>query len=757
MSCHGPASAPVEGRSGTATVAPIPATVRVLLVGGPNVGKSTLFNALTGARQHTTNAPGTTVELATGTWRTAGHSRAGHNRAGHNRAGHSKAGYSGAGQGTAARGAAGDTTVVSATERAIVDLPGTYSLLARSADEEVTAGAVQELARSCAEGGGQPGVVVVVLDATALGRSLYLLAQVAETGVPLVVALTMLDLAPRAKDSPTAAMDPDTLAVALAASLGVPVVPMDARNRTAGGVSELGLAVDAVAANPTRVIGIAPPGSSFRSGTGTAAFPSGTRMAAWQQQDASLPDLTQELAHAETLFAWVEAVTEQVTTCLARPLSPGAPGKAAATSGHRSSGPLRRTFSDRVDTILLNPWAGIPVFLAVVWLLFELTTRFAAPIQGAIGQLVNGPLASGVTWLLGLFGLADSWVQGLLVDGVLVGVGTVLTFLPVMTVMFAALGVLEDSGYLARAAFVADRAMRSLGLDGRALLPLIVGFGCNLPALAATRTLPHARQRLLTGLLIPLTSCSARLTVYVLLAGAFFPDHAGTVIFAMYLTSVLLVLGGGLLLRRTAFRDVRAGPLMLVLPPYQRPHLRTLSMSVRMRVGAFVVRAGKIIVITMVFVWALMAVPVTGQHPIGHVPVADSLYYNVASGIAPVFTPAGFGNDHAAAALMTGFVAKEVVVGSFAQSYAVAEPGNSSGAQSLGERLRSSFTESSGGHGGAAALAFMVFLLAYTPCVAALAEQRRLFGWRPAASALTAQLAGAWVLAVLVFQVGSLL
>ena len=742
MSCHGPASAPVEGRSGAATVAPIPATVRVLLVGGPNVGKSTLFNALTGARQHTTNAPGTTVELATGTWRTAGHSRAGHSRAG----------YSGAGQGTAARGAAGDTTVVSATERAIVDLPGTYSLLARSADEEVTAVAVQELARSFAEGSGQPGVIVVVLDATALSRSLYLLAQVAETGVPLVVALTMLDLAPTATGSPTAAMDPDILAAALATSLGVPVVPVDARNRTAGGVSELAHAVDAVAQNPMRVTGIGPPASSFRRGT---------RSATSQQRDASVPDMAQELAHAETLFAWVEEVTEQVTgqatTRLAKPLPLAADGKAAAASGRRSPGPLRRTFSDRVDSVLLNPWAGIPVFLAVVWLLFELTTRFAAPLQGAIGQLVNGPLAAAVTWLLGLFGLADSWLQGLLVDGVLVGVGTVLTFLPVMAVMFAALGVLEDSGYLARAAFVADRAMRSLGLDGRALLPLIVGFGCNLPALAATRTLPQARQRLLTGLLVPLTSCSARLTVYVLLAGAFFPDHAGTVIFAMYLTSVLLVLGGGLLLRRTAFRDVRAGPLMLVLPPYQRPHLRTLSMSVRMRVGAFVVRAGKIIVITMVFVWALMAVPVTGQHPMGHVPVADSLYYNVASGIAPVFTPAGFGNDHAAAALMTGFVAKEVVVGSFAQSYAVAEPGNSSGAQSLGERLRSSFAESSGGHGGAAALAFMVFLLAYTPCVAALAEQRRLFGWRPAASALTAQLAGAWVLAVLVFQVGSLL
>src|SRR4029078_10595000 len=182
-------------------------------------------------------------------------------------------------------------------------------------------------------------------------------------------------------------------------------------------------------------------------------------------------------------------------------------------------------------------------------------------------RLVNGPLASGLTALLGLLGLEHSWVEGVLGNGLLGGVGTVMTFVPVMAVMFAALGVLEDSGYLARAAFVADRAMRSLGLDGRALLPLIVGFGCNLPALAATRTLPNARQRLLTGLLIPLTSCSARLTVYVLLAEAFFPGHAGTVIFAMYLTSVLLVLGGGLVLRRTLFRDVQAGPLILILPP----------------------------------------------------------------------------------------------------------------------------------------------------------------------------------------------
>jgi len=696
--------------------------LRVLLVGGPNVGKSTLFNALTGARQHTTNAPGTTVELATGTWRT---------------------GPSGSMDSASTSAFEPESELV--PERMIVDLPGSYSLLARSSDEQVTADAVLELARTLGEVDGQPGVVVVVLDATTLARSLYLLAQVAETGVPLVVALTMLDLAASATDSPTAMMQPQTLAAALGASLGVPVVPVDARNRAAGGMRGLARAVDEIAARPRTVTGIALPSSSCRCGVVDLSEGSvADRPVAGSVAD----DLAQDLAHAETLFRWVEQIVEQVNTGREPESVDGGPA-GAGKPGHR------RTFSDRVDTVLLNPWAGTPVFLAVVWLLFELTTKFAAPLQGLIGELVDGPLASGVTWVLSLVGLGDSWLQGLLVDGLLVGVGTVLTFLPVMAIMFTALGVLEDSGYLARAAFVADRAMRSLGLDGRALLPLIVGFGCNLPALAATRILPQARQRLLTGLLIPLTSCSARLTVYVLLASAFFPEHAGTVIFAMYLASLLLVLGGGLLLRRTAFRDVHAEPLILVLPPYQRPHLRTLGMSVRLRVGSFVMRAGKIIVVTMCVVWALMAVPASGEHAVGHVPVADSVYTAVASGIAPMLAPAGFGNDHAAAALMTGFVAKEVVVGSFAQSYAVAEPGDTAGAGSLGEHLRTSFGASSGGHGGAAALAFMVFVLAYTPCVAALAEQRRLFGWRPTVSALVVQLIGAWVLAVLVFQVGS--
>ncbi|QTE27890.1 ferrous iron transporter B [Pengzhenrongella sicca] len=690
MSCHGTPATP-DARGAISTL-PGAAPLRVLLVGAPNVGKSTLFNALTGARQRTMNAPGTTVELFAGTWRTTDPKHP-----------------------------------TPAVERAIVDLPGTYSLVARSVDEQVTADAVRELgdaAAGAAATAGSPdrrGVAVVVLDATALTRSLYLLAQVAETGAPVVVALTMLDLAAAAADSPTSAVPPAVLAAALTATLGVPVVPVDARSRTHEGLTALARAVDDVASRAPAVAGL-------------ALAP---------RADAGL-DLAQELAHAEALFSWVEAVLGD----LAALLGP-APGDAAVGSSPR------RTFSDRVDAVLLNPWAGIPVFLAVVWLIFELTTKAAAPLQGAIDAVVSGPVAAGLTAVLSVAGLDDTWVRGLVVDGLLAGVGTVATFVPVMAVMFAALGVLEDSGYLARAAFVADRVMRSLGLDGRALLPLIIGFGCNLPALAATRTLPSSRQRLLTGLLIPLTSCAARLTVYILLAGAFFPTHAGTVIFAMYLVSVALVLGGGLLLRRTAFRDVRTEPLILVLPPYQRPGLRTLAASVVLRVGAFVGRAGKIIVATLLVVWVLMAVPATGGYSPGDVPVGESLYGRTAAGLAPVLAPAGFGNDHAAAALITGFVAKEVVVGSFAQSYAVPEPGDPAQAGDLGDRLRASFDESSGGHGGAAALAFMTFVLAYTPCVAALAEQKRLFGWRPTLWALSVQLVTAWLLAVAVFQVGS--
>ncbi|BDO43519.1 ferrous iron transport protein B [Cellulomonas sp. NTE-D12] len=712
MSCHEPSDvATLAARRGGDT-GPGTRQAAVALVGSPNVGKSTLFNAVTGSRQQVVNAPGTTVELATGPWRAAG--------------------------------------------ALLVDLPGAYSLLARTPDEQVTADAVA--------GSGPLGtldLVVVLADASALARSLYLVGQVARAGMPVLVGLTMRDVA--------AARGVDVDPEALATALGVPVVGLDPR--TGAGVDALvGAVRSALDGPPVRLV--VRPGASRAAGPDDLA-PDDLVLDEDLANDLDPDDLDPRLAEAAELFEWVEQV-------LAR-LAPS-DGSAAAADGARSGAAAGavRTWSDRVDAWLLRPWVGVPVLLAVMWGLFQLATTAAAPLMDGVNTLVVGWFGG---LLHGWLGGAPPWVGGFVVDGLLAGVATVLSFAPLMALMFVAVALLEDSGYLARAAFVADRAMRALGLDGRAVLPLVVGFGCNVAALSATRTLPHARQRLLSGLLIPFTSCTARLTVYLMLAGAFFPGHAGLAVLAMYLLSALLVIGIGLLLRRTAFRDLRREPFVLALPAYQRPRLRAIGTSAWVRVRAFVTKAGTIIVITLSAVWVLMAIPATSGYSVAQVPVADSVYGRVAAGIAPVFAPAGFDDWHASSALMTGFVAKEVVVGSMAQTYAVQDPTgggasttassgisssgtSSSGASSsggnsatsggdLGAQLRATFDRTSGGAPQSAAFAFMVFVLAYTPCLATVAEQRRLFGARWTAVSVGSSLVIAWLLAVAAFQLGS--
>ncbi len=663
MSCHEAPAAISPGPVGTAVLD----EPRIVLVGNPNVGKSTLFNALTGARQRVVNAPGTTVELQEGRWRVGG------------------------------------------APCRLVDLPGTYSLDARSPDEQVAAHAVHD---------DSTDLVVLLVDAAGLARSLVLAGQVASAARPVVVALTMTDVArTRGLTVP---------ADALADQLGVPVVVVDPR--TGAGLDRLASAVALALTHPRRLT-TAPSRRVTTPGTAPDTVLEGEAAAAGT---AASDD------EAERVFAWVADVLAAVQL-----------------GGDAPRAPVR-TWSDRVDRVLLDPRAGIPVLLVVMWALFQLATTVAAPLIAAVDTLVNGWLADAVRAALPSSG-PWHWLEGLLVDGALAGVGTVLSFVPLLALVFVAVALLEDCGYLARAAFVADRAMRAIGLDGRAVLPLVVGFGCNLPALAATRTLPHARQRLLTGLLIPFTSCTARLTVYVLLASVFFPQHAGTVIFVMYLASAALVVLGGLALRRTLFRDVRREPLVLALPAYQRPAPRPIALSVWVRVLAFARKAGVIIVGTLTAVWLLMAIPVTGHHAIADVPVQDSLYGRAASTFAPVLAPAGFGTWEAAAALATGFVAKEVVVGSLAQTAAVAEPDDPAHPGGLGDRLRATFERSSGGHPGAAAAGFLWFVLAYSPCLATLAEQRRMFGLRWTALGVGVGFTVAWVGAVVVFQVGRLL
>lgn len=646
---------------------------RVVFVGNPNVGKSSMFNALLGARTRTMNAPGTTVSITCGQYRYKS-----------------------------------SKTTKNPQNWQFVDTPGTYSLSPMSPDEQVAVDAL-----TGASGMPVPDLAVVVLDATALSRSLYLLSMVVELGLPTVVALTMNDLAVRNG----CGVDAERLSHLLD---GMPVVAID--GRTGNGGKAL---ADAIAA-------------SFE-GTpvphGLTALPTATADA--------------DMKTADGLSVWAESRADARLDWTA--------GILRGLDMHAVD---HVTLSDRIDRVLLHPVIGILVFLAVLFVVFQATTTLASPMQDWIDVTFRGWCADGLDLLLGLFGpsVSGGWLRSLLVDGLLDGVVTVLTFIPVMGIMFLLLSILEDSGYMARAAFVMDRAMRALGLDGRAFLPIIVGFGCNLPALAATRTLSDSRQRVLTGMLVPFAACSARLSVFLVLAHAFFPKYAGLVVFLMYVASVMVILLVGVLLRHTMFRGLEPEPLMLALPAYQCPRALQLARSVLLRLWGFIRGASVIIISMITALWLLQGIPVTANAGgFAHVDdVHDSAYGVLADAVAPVFAPAGFDDWHASAALITGFVAKEVVVGSMSQSYHADEPDDATSQQAgegtLGQKLRASFDQSSHGHGKAAAIAFLLFTLAYTPCLATVAEMRRQFGTKVAARSVLLSLAVAYVIAIIAFQ-----
>ena len=646
---------------------------RVVFVGNPNVGKSSMFNALLGARTRTMNAPGTTVSITCGQYHYEKPKTAGN-----------------------------------AQNWQFVDTPGTYSLATMSPDEQVAVDALIGMS-----GMPVPDLAVVVLDATALSRSLYLLSMVVELGLPTVVALTMNDLAVRNG----CGVDAERLSHLLD---GMPVVAID--GRTGDGGKAL---ADAIA-------------TSFE-GTpvphGLTALPTATADA--------------DMKTADGLSVWAESRADARLDWTA--------GILRGLDMHAVD---HVTLSDRIDRVLLHPVIGVLVFLAVLFVVFQATTTLASPMQDWIDVTFRGWCTDGLDLLLGLFGpsVSGGWLRSLLVDGLLDGVVTVLTFIPVMGIMFLLLSILEDSGYMARAAFVMDRAMRALGLDGRAFLPIIVGFGCNLPALAATRTLSDSRQRVLTGMLVPFAACSARLSVFLVLAHAFFPKYAGLVVFLMYVASVMVILLVGVLLRHTMFRGLEPEPLMLALPAYQCPRALQLARSVLLRLWGFIRGASVIIISMITALWLLQGIPVTANAGgFAHVDdVHDSAYGVLADAVAPVFAPAGFDDWHASAALITGFVAKEVVVGSMSQSYHADEPDDATSQQAgegtLGQKLRASFDQSSHGHGKAAAIAFLLFTLAYTPCLATVAEMRRQFGTKVAARSVLLSLAVAYVIAIIAFQ-----
>ena len=457
------------------------------------------------------------------------------------------------------------------------------------------------------------------------------------------------------------------------------------------------------------------------------------------------------------------------------------------------------SLTDRIDRIVTNRLVGIPIFLLAMWATLKITADVSKPFLNWVSFVINGPVTHWFQGILAAVGLGSTWLESLIVHGIIAGVGGVLVFLPVLMALYFVLALLEDSGYMARAAFVMDRLMNALGLHGKSFLPMLVGFGCTVPAFYATRTLENKRDRLLTALLVPFMSCGARLPVYLLFAAIFFSSVSGTVVFGMYLLGILIAITVGVILRNTVFHGKQASAFVMELPPYRLPSLRSIWFHVREHTMEFLAKCSTIIVVMSTLLWLAMAIPVGGQGSFAKTDIQHSLFARIADAASPAFRPLGFGSWEATGALVTGFIAKEVVVSTMAQIYEAApaageisptsftqdladiggsfvtasvdtvkalplivgidlrEPGNQGQQTDLMSAIRGGFQRISGGHGALAALAFMVFVLVYTPCMAAISAERQEFGSRVMWASILGQTSLAWLLAFLVFQGGLLL
>ena len=585
------------------------------LIGNPNSGKTTLFNQLTGARQRVGNWAGVTVERKEGQFSTT------------------------------------DNNVT------LVDLPGTYSLTTISSqtslDEQIACHYILS---------GDADLLINVVDASNLERNLYLTLQLLELGIPCVVALNMLDIAEKQK----VRIDID----ALATRLGCPVVPLiSTRGR---GIDALKLAIDRHQKNSDFEL-VHYPRPLLREADRLAQFMDPTmpqKQRRWlglqmlegdiysrafagnaaQKLDASLAHLSEELDDpalhiADARYQSIAAVCEVVSNTL-------------------TAEPSR--FTAAVDRIILNRFLGLPVFLLVMYLMFLLAINIGGALQplfdvGSVAIFIHG-----LQWL-GYTLHFPEWLTIFLAQGIGGGINTVLPLVPQIGMMYLFLSFLEDSGYMARAAFVMDRLMQALGLPGKSFVPLIVGFGCNVPSVMGARTLDAPRERLMTIMMAPFMSCGARLAIFAVFAAAFFGQQGALVVFSLYVLGIVMAILTGLMLKHTIMRG-EASPFVMELPVYHVPHLKSLLIQTWQRLKGFVVRAGKVIVVVSIFLSALNSFTLSGKAADN---INDSALASVSRVITPLFKPIGVHEDNwqATVGLFTGAMAKEVVVGTLNTLY----------------------------------------------------------------------------------------
>jgi ferrous iron transport protein B len=656
--------------------------IKVAIAGNPNSGKSTIFNYLTGSNVAVGNWPGVTVERHEGKSTYQGH------------------------------------------EVTIVDLPGTYALDAWTIDERIARDFLLSE---------QPDGVIAVVDASNLERNLYLVVQLLEMGARVVLALNMMDIAGER------GLEIDINR--LGAVLGVAVVPTVAASGK--GIAEL----RSVIHNLGRQKEVVPPlhidyGLEIERGIERVAAALKGKV-----QDRELRWWALKLLEGENPAPRI-AEAGKVAAAVRAELAQRHRHDAGSAIVERRYGFIRgvlrecvRTkpdiargllLSEAIDNIVLNRWLGIPLFFLMMALTFYLIFALGTPLAEFIRRLFD---SLGKLTLTGLGRIsAPEWLGSLLADGLIAGIGTVLSFTPNIAILYLIISLLEDSGYMARAAFVMDRFMHLFGLHGRSFIPLMMGFGCNVPAILATRTLEARKDRILTILINPFISCSARLPIYILFTAALFPSRRGLVVFSLYLTGIIMAVLVARIFRWLFFRTETA-PSIMELPPYHTPTWRTVFRPTWHRTFMFIRRAGVIIAPAVVLVWILARLP-------WGVPYASqsSILGKIGTAFAPVLKPAGFGYWWAAVALIAGIVAKELVIGTMATIHSLEGPG-------LAQFIGQNFTPLS-------AYAFMVMSLLYIPCVATFAAIRRELGWHWAIFTAAYTLILGWLTATIIYQTG---